>query len=188
MEKRSGFPRSLEVSPRGRHCHVGPYPWTEETPATRFSRTECAEKIPKAAETKSIETTPVTTKKLASDGGFEELLKKNGRVSLNDPLVTLGATKQPLSVSLERVDNNPQVFLGVQDKKAGETKSFLIPDFVSIADYNGSVEDEQEIGGATDACIILRLPRSKLKLENISLSTWVAANGRIMHNLTNTGT
>ena len=147
-----------------------------------------AEKIPKAGETKPIETTPVTTKKLASDGGFGELLKKNGRVSLNNPPVTLGATKQPLSVPLERVDNNPQVFVGVQDKKAGETKPFLILDFVSIGDYNGSVEDEQEIGGATDACIILRLPRSKLKLENISLSMWVAANARIMHNLTNTGT
>ena len=70
MEKRSGFPRSLEVSPRGRHCHVEPYPWTEETPATLFSLAECAEKIPKAGETKPIETTPVTTKKLASDGGF----------------------------------------------------------------------------------------------------------------------
>lgn len=64
---------------------------------------------------------------------------------------------------LERVDNNLQVFLGVQDKKAGETKPFLIPYFVSIADYNGSVEDEQEIGGSTDARIILRLPRSKPK-------------------------
>ena len=93
-----------------------------------------AEKIPEAGETKPIETTPVTTKKLASDGGFEDLLKKNGRVSLNDPLVTLGATEQPLSVPLERVDNNPQVFVGVQDKNAGETKPFLLPDFVSIAD------------------------------------------------------
>lgn len=55
-----------------------------------------AEKNPKAGETKPIETTPVTTKKLASDDGLEELLKKNGRVSLNDPLVTLGATKQAI--------------------------------------------------------------------------------------------
>ena len=80
------------------------------------------------------------------------------------------------------------MFLGVQDKKAGEKKPFLIHDFVSIADYNGSVEDEQEIGWSTDARIILRLPRSKPKLENISLCMWVAANARIMHNLTNTGT
>ena len=62
---------------------------------------------------------------------------------------------------LERVDNNSQVFLVVQGKKGGETKPFLIPDFVSIANYDGSVEDEQEIGGATDACIILRPSRKE---------------------------
>ena len=66
---------------------------------------------------------------------------------------------------LERVDNNSQVFLVVQGKKGGETKPFLIPDFVRIANYDGSVEDEQEIGGATDACIIVRPSRSKPKLE-----------------------
>ena len=38
-----------------------------------------AEKIPKAGETKPIETTAVTTKKLARDGGLEELLKKDRR-------------------------------------------------------------------------------------------------------------
>ena len=38
-----------------------------------------AEKILKAGETKPIETTPVTTKTLASDGGLEELLKKDRR-------------------------------------------------------------------------------------------------------------
>ena len=36
-----------------------------------------AEKIPKAGETKPIETTAVKTKKLARDGGLEELLKKD---------------------------------------------------------------------------------------------------------------
>ena len=85
------------------------------------------EKIPNAGETKPIETTPVTTKTLASDGGLEELLKKDRGVSLNDPLVTLGATEQTLSVPLERLDNNPRVFLVVQDKKGGETKPFLFP-------------------------------------------------------------
>ena len=92
-----------------------------------------------------------------------------------------------MSVPLERVDNNSQVFLVVQGKKGGKTKPFHIPDFVRIANYDGSVEDEQEIGGATDSCIIVRPSRSKPKLENISLSTWVAVNARIMHNLTNTG-
>ena len=52
---------------------------------------------------------------MASDAGLEEL--QAGGVSLDDPLVTLGATEQPLSVPLERVDNNP---LGVQDNKGGE--------------------------------------------------------------------
>ena len=36
-----------------------------------------AEKIPKAGETKPIETASVTTKTLASDGGLEELLKRS---------------------------------------------------------------------------------------------------------------
>ena len=96
------------------------YPWTEETCATRLSRTEWFGKIPNAGNTKPIETTPVTTKTLASDGGLEEPLKKIGGVSLDDLLVMLRATEQPLSVPLERVDNNPQVFLGVQDKKGGD--------------------------------------------------------------------
>ena len=149
-----------------------------------------AEKIPKAGETKPIETASVTTKTLASDGALEELLRKIVGVSLDDLLVTLGvalgATEQPLSMPLERVDNKPHVFRGVQDKKGGEAKPFLIPDSVSTATYEGSAEDEQEIGGSTDARIILRAARSKTKLENISLSMWVAANGRIMHKLTNT--
>ena len=76
---------------------------------------------------------------------------------------------------LERVDN-PRVFLGIQDKKGDETKPFLIPDFVSTANYDGSVADKQEIGGCTDARITLRVPRSKPKLGNISLPMWVAAN------------
>lgn len=77
-------------------------------------------KIPKAGATKRIVTTPVTTKTLASDGGLEETLKKIGGVLLGEPLVTLGATEQPSSVTIERIENNPRVFLGVQDKKGGE--------------------------------------------------------------------
>ena len=145
----------------------------------------------KPEEKHSSESTPVTTKSLANDGGLEDLLKKIGGISMDDPLVTLGATGQPFSTPLERVDNNPQVFLGTQhqpqSKKEGETKPLLIPDFISTATYNGSVEDEQEIGGSADARIVLRAPRSKPKLENISLSMWVAANARIMHKLSNTG-
>ena len=70
---------ALKLVHADRHCHVGLYPWTEETPATRYSRTNSAEKIPKAGETKPIETTAVTTEKLARDGGLEELLKKDRR-------------------------------------------------------------------------------------------------------------
>ena len=121
----------------------------------------------KPKEKQSSESAPVTTKTLAHDGGLEDLLKKIGGISMDDPLVTLGATGQAFSTPLERVDNNPQVFLGTQHqpqtKKEGETKPLLIPDFISTATYNGSVEDEQEIGGSADARIVLRAPRSKPK-------------------------
>ena len=145
-----------------------------------------AEKVPKASKKRPIETTPVTTKILASNGGLEELLKKITGVSSDDPPVTRGATEQPLSVPLERVDNNLQVFLGVQDKKGDEIKPFLIPDFVITATYNGSIENDQEIDGS-DASIILHAPRGMPQLENISSSMGVTANARIMHKLTNTG-
>ena len=102
---------------------------------------------------------PVTTNTLASNGSLEELLKKIAGASLDDQPVTPRATEQPLPVPLERVDNNQQVFLGIQDKKRDEIKPFLIPDFVSTATYNGSIEDKQEIGGSTDASIILHAPR-----------------------------
>ena len=74
-----------------------------------------------------------------------------------------------------------------QAKKGGETTPFLIPDFVSTGAYDGSIEDEKEICGSTGARIVLRAPKSKPKLENTSLSMWVAANARIMHQLSNTG-
>ena len=109
---------------------------------------------------------------------------------MDDPLLRLGATEQPFPVPLERVDN-PQVFLGTrhqaQSKKEGETKPLLLPDFISPANFDGSIEDEQDIGGSAGAQIVLRASRSKPKLENISLSMWVAANATIMNKLSNTG-
>jgi len=115
----------------------------------------------------SSESTPVTTKSLASDGGLEDLLKKIGGISMDDPLVTLGAAGQPFSITLERVENNPQVFLGtqhqLQSKKEGETKPLLIPDFINTVTYDGSNENEQEIGGSAGAQIVLRAPRRKPK-------------------------
>jgi len=68
------------------------------------------EKSTTSEVTKSSETVSVTTKSLPNDEGLEELLKKIGGISLDDPLVTLGA----------RVDNNPQVFLGTH--KPAEAK------------------------------------------------------------------
>ena len=143
----------------------------------------------KTEEKHPSESTPVTTKSVANDGGLEDLLKKMGGISMDDPLLKLGATEQPFPVPLERVDNNPQVFLGTQHQaqKEGEKKPLLIPDFISTANYDGSIEDEQDIGGSAGARIVLRASRSKPKLENISLSMWVAANARIMHKLSKTG-
>ena len=70
----------------------------------------------KTEEKHSSEGTPVTTKSLANDGCLEDLLKKIGGISMDDPLLTLGATRQPLSGPLKGVDNNPQVFLGTQNQ------------------------------------------------------------------------
>jgi len=120
----------------------------------------------------------VTTKSLAKDGGQEEILKKiEGTGSLGDSLLAFGtaglsglgksqATRQNSS-SLSRLDNDPQVFLGRQQKagtKQGE-KPLLIPDFVHLGTYDNS-EEEQEIGNnASGANIILRAAKGKQKLE-----------------------
>lgn len=76
-EKRSRFPRSLEVSRRGRatlDLSLG----QKKILLHALAELNGAEKIAKAGETKPIKTTPVTTKTFASDGGLEELLKKIG--------------------------------------------------------------------------------------------------------------
>lgn len=135
--------------------------------------------------------TPVTTKTLAKDGGLDEILKKiEGIGSLDDTLLALGST-EPLSStnaqntsSIPRLDNDLHVFLGPQNNaatKQGE-KPLLIPDFVSLGTYDSS-EEEQEIGQTSGAKIVIRAAKGKPKLENISLSMWVAANSRIMHEL-----
>jgi len=83
------------------------------------------------------------------------------------------------------------VFLGSttqqSSKKGGETKPLLIPDFVHNGAYDESFEEEQEIVGSLGARIVLRAPKAKPKLENVSLTMWVAANARIMHELSQTG-
>ena len=148
-----------------------------------------AEKIPKAGETKPIETTPVTTKTLASDGGLEELLKKDRRSFIKWPACHARSYRTDIVSAPREAWQHPRVFLVVQDKKGGETKPFLFPTLLALkTTMDPLVEDEQEIFGSKHACIILRGPRSKPKLGNILLSTWVAANARIMHKFTNIGT
>ena len=65
--------------------------------------------------------------------------------------------------------------------KEGE-KPLLIPDFVSLGIHESN-EDEQEIGNTGRAKIVIRAAKGKPKLENITLSKWVATNSRIMHEL-----
>ena len=62
----------------------------------------------KTEEKHPSESTTVTTKLLGNDGGLEDLLKKIGGISMDDPLLRLATTEQPFSVPLERVDNNLQ--------------------------------------------------------------------------------
>ena len=141
---------------------------------------------------------PITTKSLASDGGLEEILKKIESAGLLDEsLLALGSTDFPsakppaLNTStLPRLDNDLHVFFGLQQKgtsaKQGE-KPLLIPDFVNLGTYDNR-EDEQEIGNnSSGAKIVIRSARGKPKLEHVTLSMWVAANSRIMHELLRTG-
>ena len=141
---------------------------------------------------------PITTKSLASDGGLEEILKKiESAGSLDESLLALGSTdfssaKPPAlnTSTLPRLDNDSHVFLGLQQKgtsaKQGE-KPLLIPDFVTLGTYDNR-EEEQEIGNnSSGAKIVIRSARGKPKLEHVTLSMWVAANSRIMHELLRTG-
>ncbi|KAL9977192.1 hypothetical protein ACROYT_G014570 [Oculina patagonica] len=149
-------------------------------------------------------TDPVTTKSLAKDSGLEEILKKiEGAGSLEDSLLALGTTdlfpgKTPaaqnsstLNSTLPRLDNDPHVFLGQQQQKAIGTKQgekpLLIPDFINLGTYDSS-EEEQEIGNnSSGAKIIFRATKAKPKLEQITLSMWVASNSRIMYELLKKG-
>ena len=63
-------------------------------------------------------------------------------------------------------------------RKRGE-KPLSIPDLVSA--------DEHEIGGTGGARIIIRANKAKVKLENVTLPMWIAANSRIMQELLTTG-
>ena len=141
---------------------------------------------------------PITTKSLASDGGLEEILKKiESAGSLDESLLALGSTdfssaKPPAlnTSTLPRLDNDPHVFLGLQQKgtsaKQGE-KPLLIPDFVNLGTYDNR-EDQQEIGNnSSGAKIVIRSARGKPKLEHVTLSMSVGTNSQIMHELLWTG-
>ena len=132
------------------------------------------------------QTAPVTTKSLATDGGLDEILKKIEGIGLDDPLTTLGAMEP--AYAPPRMDNDPQVFLGTgaNKVKGGEAKPLLIPDFVN-GQYYGSIDEDHELGSSGGTSVILRASTTKPKLENVSLSMWVAANSRIMNELMTSG-
>ena len=161
-------------------------------------------KLEEQAKTEPVDVTdPVTTKSLAKDGGLEEILKKiEGAGSLEDSLLALGSTdlfpgKTPaaensstLNSTLPRLDNDPHVFLGRHQKgvgtKQGE-KPLLIPDFVNLGTYDSSEEEQEIVNNSSGAKIFFRATKAKPKLEQITLSMWVAANSRIMYQLLRKG-
>ena len=122
---------------------------------------------------------PITTKSLASDGGLEEILKKiESAGSLDESLLALGSTdfssaKPPAlnTSTLPRLDNDPHVFLGLQQKgtsaKQGE-KPLLIPDFVNLGTYDNR-EEEQEIGNNSSGeknCNSLSEEKTKIRTSH----------------------
>lgn len=114
------------------------------------------------------DSTPVTTRALVKDGGLDEILKKiEGIGAFDGPLPALRATKSTMAATSKAAA-----------RKRGE-KPLLIPDLVSV--------DEHEIGGTGGARIIIRANKAKVKLENVTLPMWIAANSRIMQELLTTG-
>jgi len=124
-------------------------------------------KVTGVTESTTNKSIPVTTKSLAKDGGLEEILKKiKGTGSLEDSLLALGTTDLSRagksqatlnSSTLSRLDNDPQVFLGRQQKagtKEGE-KPLLIPDFVNVGTYDNSEEEQRLFSAAAGAAVFL---------------------------------
>ena len=102
------------------------------------------------------------------DGGLDEIIKKiEGIGAFDGPLPALRATKSTMPATSKAAA-----------RKRGE-KPLLIPDLVSV--------DEHEIGGTGGARIIIRANKAKVKLENVTLPMWIAANSRIMQELLTTG-
>ena len=102
------------------------------------------------------------------DGGLDEILKKiEGIGALDGPLLALGATKSIMPATSKAAAS-----------KRGE-KPLSIPDLVSVNTLASS-EDEHEIGDAGGARTIIRANKAKVKLENVTLPMWIAADSRIM--------
>ena len=92
------------------------------------------------------------------DEGLDESIKKiEGVGELDDPLLTLGATKRTF----------PATSKAAASKRDGKLLS--IPDLVSVNTL-ASPEDEHEIGDTGGARIIIRANKAKVKLENVTLS------------------
>ena len=68
----------------------------------------------------------------------------------------------------------------------GGGKPLLVWEFVSVNSLASS-DDEHEIGNLGRASIVIQASKTKVKLENITLSMWLAANSRIMHELVTVG-
>ena len=114
----------------------------------------------------------VTSKSLASDGGMEEILETIESVgSLDDSLLALGSTdvssaKPPAlnTSTVPRLDNDPHVFLGLQQKgtstKQGE-KPLLIPEFVNLGAYDNREEEQETGNNFSGENIVIRSARGK---------------------------
>ena len=121
------------------------------------------------------DSTSVTAKSLVKDGGLDEILKKiEGIGPFDDPLLALRATKSTMPATSKAAA-----------RKRGE-KPLSIPDLVSVNTL-ASPKDEHEIGDTDGARIVIIANKAKVKLENVTLPMWIAANSRIMRELVTTG-
>ena len=117
--------------------------------------------------------------KLESSGGLEALL-------MGAPLANSGGNTSRPSKDLH-VENDPHVYLKRlvkgptgNSKTLGMSKLLLIPDFV---DYGEGPYDEEEIASSSSTLVFVRSLKGKPKLESVTISTWIAANGKIMDKL-----
>ena len=136
----------------------------------------------------------VTSERWRFGRNSEENLKCRlaGRISSGPGSTDLSSTKPPAlnTSTLPRLDKDPHVFLGLQQKgtsaKQGE-KPLFIPDFVNQGTYDNCKEEQETGNSSSGAKIVIFSARGKPKLEHVTLSMWVAANSRIMHELLRTG-